>query len=207
MKKPIFLALLGSVALVTATAAFASASHRHGHPNGMPNFKAAAYAGHSHFRNAAFEKLQGSGLDLTAASATATGTIAGRPLDGGSFAASISTDWSKASANKHGGSCAPATATLSLTGSSSSDTLDTSGAGVTCTVGSNPRNIAAVYFGKANVTTATGVAAKVSGRGRVLLVEKTDGTVKGFAFAGFTGRAGRHLAALSRGDAHHCGGR
>ncbi len=205
--KKLILALLGTAALVTATAASASTSHRHGPQGGTPNFKTAAFAGHAHFRHAVFESLQGSGTDFSAASATSTGTIAGRPLHDGSFAATISTDWSKATANKHGGSCAPATGTLSLTGSSSSDTLDTSGAGVTCSVGSNPRNIAAVYFGRAKVTAATGAVAKVSGRGWVLLVEKTDGTVKGFAFAGFRGGVGRHLAALSRLDAHHCGGR
>jgi len=205
MKRLIF-ALLATAALVTASAASASAYHRHGGHNGTPHFKTVAYAGHAHSRHAVFERLGGSGTDFGGDSATATGAIAGRLLDGGSFAATISTDWSNATANKHGGSCAPATGTLSLTGSSSSDTLDTSGAGVTCTVGSNPWNIAAVYFGKASVTGATGALANVSGNGRVLLVEKTDGTVKGFTFVGFRGSTAQQFGAFARSDAQHCGG-
>jgi len=205
--KRLILALLVAAALVTASAASASADHHHGGHGGTPHFKTVGYSGHAHSRHAVFERLQGTGTDFSADSATASGSVAGRLLDGGSFAATISTDWSSATANKHGGSCAPATGTLSLTGSSSSDTLDTSSTGVTCTVGSNPWNVAAVYFGKANVTGATGALANVSGKGRVLLVEKTDGTVRGFTFAGFKGSTGQQLGADARSDAQHCGGR
>jgi hypothetical protein len=204
--KKLILALLAVAALVTASAASASAYHHHGGHNGAPHFKTVAYAGHAHSRHGVFERLRGTGTDFSSDSATASGSVAGRLLDGGSFAATISTDWSSATANKHGGSCASATGTLSLTGSSSSDTLDTSSTGVTCTVGSNPWNIAAVYFGKATVTGATGALANVSGKGRVLLVEKTDGTVKGFAFAGFKGSTGQQLGSFARSDAQHCGG-
>jgi hypothetical protein len=206
--KKLILALLAIAALVTASAASASAYHQHhGGHNGAPHFKTVAYAGHAHSRHGVFERLRGTGTDFSADSATASGTIAGRLLDGGSFAATISTDWSNATANKHGGSCAPATSTLSLTGSSSSDTLDTSGTGVTCTVGSNPWNVAAVYFGKASVTAATGALANVSGKGRLLLVEKTDGTVRGFTFAGFKGSTAQQFGSFARSDAQHCGGR
>jgi hypothetical protein len=205
--KKLILVLLATGALVTASAASASAFHHHGGHHGAPQFKTDAYAGHhSHSHHAVFERLRGTGTDFSADSATASGTVAGRLLDGGSFAATISTDWSSATANKHGGSCAPATGTLSLTGSSSSDTLDTSSAGVTCTVGSNPWNIAAVYFAKATVTGATGALANVSGEGRVLLVEKTDGTVRGFSFSGFKGSTEQQLGSFARSDAQHCGG-
>lgn len=198
--KRIAFALLGAAVLATATAASASACHGKKHDL---QFRTVAYS--SHHGHGVFEKLTGTGSGFATGSASASGTIRGWKLQDGTFTATLSTDWSQATANEHGGSCAPSTGTLSLANSSSA--LDSTVKGVTCTVGSNPWNVAAVFFGRSTVTSSTGSVSNVSGHGRVLLVEKTDGTVKGFTFAGFRGWHARALAAYTKGDAHHCGWR
>jgi hypothetical protein len=205
--KKLMLALLAVGALATATAASASACHGK-HKRSDADFRTLSYSSHRDWAGSGagvVEKLRGSGSSFAAGTASANGSIVRGTLDSGSFTAALATDWSQAKSNDHGGSCAPATGTLSLGDSSSA--LGTSLKGVTCTVGSNPRNVAAVFFGKADVTTATGSLSKVTGGGRVLLVEKTDGTVKGFEFAGFKGWHERSLAGYSKDDAHDCGWR
>lgn len=198
--KRIAFALLGAAVLATATAAAASACHGKRHD---VRFRTVAYSRHD--GDGVFERLRGSGSGFATGSANASGTIDGWKLRDGTFTATLATDWSQATANDHGGSCAPSTGTLSLSDSSSA--LDSTVKGVTCTVGSNPWNVAAVFFGRTTVTSSTGSVANVSGQGRVLLVEKTDGTVKGFTFAGFRGWHAQALASFTRGDAHHCGWR
>ena len=203
--KKLILAVAATVALATATTASASSSNgggRHSRRHDLV-FRTATYWHHAGGAGV-FEKLDGTGSSLDAGTSSASGAIHGRPLQDGTFAASLSADWSKATANRHGGSCAPATGTLTLS-DSSGDTLDTSLTGVSCTVGSNPWNVAGVFFGKAQVTSATGTLSSVTGYGRVLLVEKTDGTVEGFAFAGFRRWHERRLAGIAKGDAHRCG--
>jgi cyclic lactone autoinducer peptide len=201
--KKLLLGLLAVAALATATAASATACYGHHHDSAR--FRTTAFARYA--RGGVFEQLAGTGSGFHTGSANASGAIAGHPLGGGSFGASLSPDWSKAFANWHGGSCAPTAGTLSLTGSDSNNTLASSVHGLTCTVEANPRNVAAVFFGRAKVTNGTGTLSNVNGYGRVLLVEKTDGTVKGFAFAGFAPRTEQRLAAFARYDARDCGGR
>ena len=154
-----------------------------------------------------FEKLTGTGTSFGTGSATASGSIAGKPLAGGTYSATVTTDWSHAADNGHGGSCAPATATLALVDSASSaNTLSESVTGKTCAVASNDRNIAYVFRGASTVTGAAGTLAGVSGAGRVLLVEKTDGTVDGFAFAGFRGAIEHAFVSYAKHDAKGCDG-
>lgn len=211
--KKLLLALAAAAALALPTAA--SAHHRHGFGlqfTAVEQGMKLGWFGHSgndefHSGSAAFEKLSGTGSSFAASAATASGTIAGRPLTSGTFSASLSTDWTKATANEHGGSCAPSTATLSMTDSSSSaNTLGTSVTGMTCSVASNPLGVVDVFFGQANVTSATGTLSSISGDGRVLLAQKTDGTVTGFAFVGFHGGLEHTLVASAAHDEHHCDG-
>src|SRR5919109_4393749 len=96
---------------------------------------ASAHFGHHH-HHALFAKLSGTGTSFTASSATANGTLASDKLGTGTFTASIATDW--ANATSHTGdrgtlSCAPATATLTLTGSNAANTATASLTGRTCT--------------------------------------------------------------------------
>jgi hypothetical protein len=206
--KKLLLGLLVVVVLGTGTVASASANHGRGGKSGRPHgmhFKTVGFSNRAG-RGGVFEKLSGTGSAFSGPTASASGASSGHKLGTGTFSWSISTDWSKAVANRHGGSCAPATGTLSLVGSDTSDTLDASLQGLTCTVGSNSWNIAGVFFGGAKVTSASGALSSITGRGRLLLVEQTDGTVKGFAFAGFRGRAGHALDRFAGQDARHCGG-
>jgi|SRR5581483_2761029 len=201
--KKLLLGLLAVAALACVAAASAAACY--GHHRDTARFRTPAFARYA--RGGVFERLAGTGAGFHTDSADASGSIAGHPLDGGGFAVSLSPDWSKAFANRHGGSCAPTAGTLSLSGADSSNAVASSVHGLTCTVGSNSRDVAAVFFGMTRVTNASGTLSSVSGYGRVLLVEKTDGTVTGFAFAGFGPRVERRLAAFARDDAQHCGGR
>jgi hypothetical protein len=156
---------------------------------------------------ALFAKLSGTGTSFGTGSATSTGTIAGRPLGAGTYSATVTTDWSQVADDGHGGSCAPATATLGLVdGASSADTLADAVTGKTCAVASNDRDVAYVFFGTSTVSSAAGTLAGVSGSGRVLLVEKTDGTVEGFAFAGFKGVREHSFVSYATHDANGCDG-
>jgi len=156
-----------------------------------------------------FEKLAGTGSSFSSAASTASGTVSGRPLAGGTYSAAITTDWSKATDKKDGRSCAPATAALTLTDSSSpANSLAASVKGKTCSVGSNSLNIAYVFVGSSSVTGATGTLSTVTGGGRVLLVEKAGGTVSGFAFSGFRGIHEKEFASYTTKDAvHSCSGK
>jgi hypothetical protein len=211
--KRLTLVLLAVAELVATTAAAASACHGHrwsGTRGDGSHFQTVAYASKHHFfRNGSggFEKLHGHASDFRDDSASAHGKAIGNKLREGTYTASISTDWSKATANRFGGQCAPASGTVTFTGSDSSNTFTEAVDGITCTVGSNPWNVASVFFGKGTVTSATGKAAGLVGKeGRILLLQKTDGTLKGFTFAGFHGEHKHHLAAFSERDAHHCDG-
>jgi len=156
----LILGVAGALVLATATAASAFACHGH---------------------HGAVEKLTGTASGLSGASGSASGTIAaGKPLSGGTFTISISTDWTKAKSGKHG-SCAPATGTVSLVGTDSSDSITANLHGFTCTVTDSTHNVDAVFGARAKVTGSTGAAAKVGGCGHVFVAEKTDGTAKGFA--------------------------
>ncbi|HET7648488.1 MAG TPA: hypothetical protein VFK17_07955 [Gaiellaceae bacterium] len=150
--------------------------------------------------------LDGTGSNFDGSVATASGTFAGRPLRSGAFSASVSTDWTKAVANRHGGTCAPSTGSLSLADSSSSANAVTETlSGKTCTVGANRWNVAYVLLAKSTVSSATGTLSRVAGTGRVLLAVKTDGTVKGVVFSGLRGHKAHTMRLASLRDARRCG--
>ncbi|HET7573032.1 MAG TPA: hypothetical protein VFJ77_10255 [Gaiellaceae bacterium] len=154
-----------------------------------------------------FEKLTGTGSSLGLTTASSSGTTSGTPMASGTYAASVATAWANAVKNADGTTCAPATATITLTDSSSSaNAVGATVSGWTCSVPDNSKDIADVFFGKADVSSATGTLSGVTGFGRVLLVQKTDGTETGFAFLGFHGFREHSLATFAARDFHHCGG-
>lgn len=201
--KKLLLALCATAAL--AAPAAASAHHRNGEHHRFGIRLTAVEHGLKlgwWKHGALFAKLDGTGTSFGLPSATASGTLVGRPLASGTFSSTITTDWTKAAANRHGGQCAPATATLSLVdAASSANAVGSTVTGKTCTVGTNQWDVAYVFVGAASVTSATGTLSSATGDGRVLLAEKTDGTVKGFVFTGLHGDRAKTFTAYARHDA------
>lgn len=155
-----------------------------------------------------FEKLTGTGDSLGLTSASSSGTTAGTPIASGTYSASIATVWASAVKNANGSTCAPATATITLTDSSAStNSVGATVSGWTCSLPTNSQGIADVFFGKADVSSANGTLSGVSGFGRVLIAQKTDGTESGFAFLGFRGFRENTLASFAAHDFHSCGGK
>jgi hypothetical protein len=133
MRRLLIMAFTAGMLALPASAAAHNACHRHGHA-----FAAAAtYANlrvsvgsqrhHGFFRHAvsgqaSLLKLSGTGSSFGTATATANGsTTTGNPAVTGSFALGLSTSWSQAASKTFTlgtVSCAPATATLTLDGSS-----------------------------------------------------------------------------------------
>jgi hypothetical protein len=207
--KKLILVLCATVAL--AAPAAASAHHRHGEHHRFGVRLTAVEHGLKlgwWKHGALFAKLTGTGTSFGLTSASASGTLVGRPLASGTFTSSIATDWSKATANRFGGQCAPATATLSLVDSASSaNAVGSNVTGKTCSVGTNGWDVAYVFVGRSSVSSATGTLSTVSGSGRVLLAEKTDGTVKGFVWTGLHGDRAKTFTTYTKRDADdscHC---
>src|SRR5438105_4956579 len=128
---------------------------------------AAAWAHHGwHHHHDFVAKFSGTGTSFGAATATASGSITGGKLSSGTFAASISTDWSKAvnrSTDRGSISCAPSTATLTL---NASTTMQASLVGKTCTWTPTSGSVVRAFFGRSEVL-------------KTFLAQKADGTVKG----------------------------
>jgi hypothetical protein len=129
-----------------------------------------AHHGWHHHHHHALAKLSGTGTSFGAATATASGTIVGGSLKSGTFAATVTTDWAKAvnrSFDRGSLSCAPATATLTL---NAATTTSSSLTGKTCTWTPATGSVVRAFFGKSTTLKA-------------ILMQKSDGTVKGAAFA------------------------
>ena len=129
-----------------------------------------AHHGWHHHHHHALAKLSGTGTSFGAATATASGNIVGGSLKSGTFAATVSTDWAKAvnhSTDRGSLSCAPATATLTLNATA---TAQSSLTGKTCTWTPTTGSVVRAFFGRSATV-------------KVLLMQKSDGTVKGAAFA------------------------
>lgn len=209
--------LLAALALAAPTTAWAHDGHGRGHGghgHALASFRFASVehgqklGWHHGAGNGVFEQATGTGSSFGAATASASGSIAGNPIAAGTFAATLATDWTKATTNEHG-SCAPATGTVTLTDSAAStNTLTATLSGMVCkpATTTNPMNVADAFFGKATVTSAGGtLATALNSAGKVLLVQKTDGTVKGFAFAGFHGEDQLQLSHFAKLDAAKSG--
>jgi hypothetical protein len=162
-----------------------------------------------HGAHGLFTKLAGTGSSFAGNSATASGTIvAGNPLASGTFAATLTTDWSQSTSKtgQHGTlACAPASLALTLTDSaSSSNTTSGTLTGKTCTFTKSDGTVFRGFFGKGSVTGA-GTLSGVTGMERAFVTQKADGTVKGAVFAGFGQVLGQHYTAQKIDAAHATG--
>lgn len=184
----------------------------------LPTAAAAHDGWHNHHHHALFAKLSGTGTSLAGNSATSNGTIASDKLGTGTFAATVTTNWA-AGTTRTGDrgtlACAPATATLTLTGASTADTTTASLTGKTCkwTPAGATSPAGSMFFGKDASVHATGSVAGLTGSvEKAFLMQKADGTVKGAVFAGmdmhtFSLFAAReHDASHRTGDCDHQGG-
>jgi len=139
-------------------------------------------------QHSALAALTGTGTSFGSATATATGTVKGADaLATGTFAATVNTNWAASTTktfDKGALSCAPATATLTLTGSTTSNTLSSSLTGQTCAFTKTDGTIVRTFFGKGTSTGAGALASLTGNTGKAFLFQKADGTVTGAAFAG-----------------------
>jgi hypothetical protein len=172
--KRLLLSLLATAALVTPTAAF-------GH-------------GWWHHHHAVLAKLTGTGTSFGGATASASGTLAGRSdkLATGTFSVSLTNDLSKATTKTFDRgtlTCEPATASLTLTDSASSANKVTAAlAGKTCTwTKTGSTDVVRAFFGRGTATGAGTLAALTGKTAKTFLLEKADGSVKGAVFAGRRG--------------------
>ena len=148
---------------------------------------ALAHDGDGHHRGT-LARVSGTGSTFAASTATASGSIArSEKLGTGTFSASFSTDWAKAMTRtgEHGTlSCAPSTATVTLTGATASNTVSASLTGKTCTWTLKTGSAVSAFFGKGTATGAGTLATLTGKTAKAFLVRKADGTVKGAVFAG-----------------------
>jgi hypothetical protein len=180
--------LFAAAALALPTAAFAHNGHGGHHHNFGHHHGAALFMNFSQHHGAAlFTKLSGTGTSFALSSSTASGTFAGDPLATGTFAANLSSDWTKSETKTtdHGTLvCAPATATVTLTdGASSANTAAGTLTGKTCDFTKADGTIFRGFFGHGSVT-GTGTLAGLTGTERAFMSQQADGTVKGAVFAG-----------------------
>jgi hypothetical protein len=146
----------------------------------------AAASGHFGHRGV-LAVLSGTGSSFTGASASASGSISlSLKLGAGTFSASISTDWTKATTRtgEHGTlKCAPATASLTLTGATASNTLKGSLSGKTCSWTRSSGSTVNGFFGRGAASGAGTLASLTGATARLFLAQQADGSVRGAAFA------------------------
>jgi len=158
-------------------------------------------------------RVSGTGSTFGAATASASGSIArSDKLGTGTFSVSLSTDWTKAMS--HAGdrgtvSCAPSTATLTLTGATTTNIVTSSLTGRACTWTPKTGNAVSAFFGRGTATGAGALATLTGKTAKAFLVRKADGTVKGAVFAGSRGERsllfslGERQARHDTGDCGH----
>ena len=155
--------------------------------NSAQHFNKGHHFGWSH-HHSALAALTGTGTSFGSASATATGTVKGvDALATGTFAATVNTNWAASTTktfDKGALSCAPATATLALTGATATDTLSSSLTGQTCAFTKTDGTIVRTFFGRGTSTGAGMLASLTGNTGKAFLFQKADGTISGAAFVG-----------------------
>jgi hypothetical protein len=148
---------------------------------------ASAHGGRGHHR-AVLAKLSGTATSFGNASATATGTLSRSDLlAGGTFSATVNTNWAAATTKtfEHGTlSCAPATASLSVVGASSTNAVTSALTGKTCAWTKEDGATVRAFFGRGEADGAGTLAALDGKREKAWLMQKSDGSVKGAVFAG-----------------------
>jgi hypothetical protein len=185
-----------AVALAIPAGALAHDGHGHHH-----------HFGWWHHHSAQLTKLSGTGTSFAGSTATASGTVAGvDAFSTGTFNASLSTNWSASSTktSDHGVlSCAPATATLSLVGATTTNTLSSSLTGKTCAWTKTDGTTVRAFFGHGTVTGAGTLASLNGAIGKAFLFQKADNTVTGAVFAGVEAGPQSTLFAVREHDASH----
>lgn len=163
--------------------------------------------GWSHHHGAQLAKLAGTGTSFGGAAATASGTVTGvDALATGTFAATLTTNWSASETktfDKGALSCAPATATLVVTGATTTNTVSSSLTGKTCAFTKTDGTIVRAFFGKGTATGAGALATLNGANGKAFLFQKADGTVTGSLFAGRHEGEGFRTFAVREHDAAH----
>jgi hypothetical protein len=190
--KKLLLPLIAVAALATPASAFAH--HGHGHHG---------FWWHHH-HTALLAKLSGTGASLANPSAAVSGTLSKSTdtLGSGTFAATVTTDWTKAdtrTGDRGTLSCAPSTAALTLTGATATNTLAGTLSGKTCKWTPTGGQTVAAFFGRGAATGAGALANLTGSTAKAFLWQKADGTTKGAVFV-----KGMHelktLAFFSRGE-------
>jgi hypothetical protein len=169
---------------------------------------ALAHDGWHHHRSL-LAKVSGTGSTFGASTASASGSIArSEKLGTGTFSVSLSTDWTKATTRtgeRGTVSCAPSTATLTLTGATASNTLTAPLTGKACTWTPSSGTAVSAFFGRGTATGAGALASLTGKTAKAFLVRRADGTVKGAVFAG--SRDERSLLfSLGEREARHAAG-
>ncbi|HEX7524670.1 MAG TPA: hypothetical protein VF327_00110 [Gaiellaceae bacterium] len=206
-----------AAAIALAIPAGALAHDGHGNNGQQANKFQHVNMGH-HFgwshNHSALAALTGTGTSFGSTTATATGTVKGADaLATGTFTATVNTNWAASTTktfDKGALSCAPATATLALTGATATDTLSSSLTGQTCAWTKTDGTIVRTFFGRGTSTGAGTLAPLTGNTGKAFLFQKADGTISGAAFAGMhdvqglqTFGAREHIAAQKTGNCDH----
>jgi hypothetical protein len=174
---------------------------------------AAPAAASAHFRHhhSLLAKLSGTGASFAGGSATASGTAAGTAsLASGTFTATITSNLSLAKSNigEHASlTCAPATATLKLTGATSTNTVTSTLTGKTCTWTATGGASAGIFVGRGPATGAGSLSGLTGQTEKAFLFRKADGTVRGAVFAGAAQRRVAAEFAMRERDAANVAGR
>jgi hypothetical protein len=172
---------------------------------------AMAHGGHHHHwgwhHKALLAKVSGTGASLANSTAAVSGTIAkSDKLGTGTFAATVTTDWTKAvtrTGDKGTLSCAPASTTLSLTGSTTTNTLSATLTGKTCKWTPAGGQTVAAFFGRGTATGAGALADLTGKTAKTFLWQKADGSVQGAVFAGRKDRSKLGFFARGEREASH----
>jgi hypothetical protein len=171
---------------------------------------AAASAHHGWHHRALLASVSGTGASFANPSAAVSGSIArSEKLGTGTFAATVTTDWTKA-VTRTGArgtlACAPSTATLTLTGATASNTLSSTLTGKTCKWTPAGGTTTNAFFGRGTATGAGALAALTGKTAKAWLMQASNGSVKGAVFAGI--REHRSLSLFSAGErrAKHAAG-
>jgi hypothetical protein len=183
--KRLLMPALAVAALAMPTAAMAHHGRGH-HHHGLRAF--GAHMDHVRMHKALLARVTGTGASLTGSPAALTGSIStSNALGTGTFAATVTTDWASAktfTGSRGTLSCAPATAALTLTGATSTNTVTGTLTGKTCKWTPTNGSTVAAFFGRGSATGA-GTAASLTGQtAKLFLVQRSDNSVKGAVFAG-----------------------
>jgi hypothetical protein len=165
---------------------------------------ASAHHGHGWHHRSLLASVSGTGASFTNSSAAVSGSIAkSEKLGTGTFAATVTTDWTKATTRtgtKGTLACAPASTALTLTGTTAANTLHATLTGKTCKWTPTGGTTTSAFFGRGTATGAGALANLTGKTAKAWLMQKSDGSVKGAVFAGV--REERSLSLFTMGERH-----